>query len=161
MMASDEALVALPTPLPLPSETPRTAITHDTAPEQDDPLEDQPQLTLTIHHRGTPLEITLPAHATLSDLSNHVADDLSIPPQNQKFMITPKVGTLKPPFNPEHDHPLSTLVTKKIVLMGSSASEINTLSTQLAAATAPRKPSPIKPAKPSRTHDWRKAKEES
>ena len=161
MMASDEALVRLPATQPLPSETQQTATAHDMPREQDDPLEDQPQLTLTIHHRGAPLEVTLPAHSSLSDLSKHVADILSIPPQNQKFMITPKVGTLKPPFDPEHDRPLSTLVAKKIVLMGSSTSEISTLSTQLAAATAPRKPSPIKPATPSRRRDWRKAKEES
>jgi len=158
MTTSDEAPIATPTPQPPP---PPAAITHDVPPEQDDPLEDQPQLTLTVHHHSAPLEVTLPAHSTLSDLSNHVADTLSIPPQNQKFMITPKIGTLKPPFKPEHDHPLSALVSKKIVLMGSSASEISTLSAQLAAATAPRKPSPIKPAKPSRTRDWRKAKEES
>src|SRR5579871_3842966 len=101
MTASDEALVALPTPEPLPSETQRTTMADNIPLEQDYPSEDQPQLTLTIHHRGTPLEITLPANSTLSDLSYHVADNLSIPPQNQKFMITPKIGTLKPPFNSE------------------------------------------------------------
>lgn len=120
---------------------------------------EEPQIKLTIHHHGQPHEVSLPASWNLSDLSNHIASELSIPTSNQKFMITPKVGTLRPPF--ATDYPLSTLTSKKIVLMGSSTAEISDLSSRLKAAIAPRKPSPIKPATPSRSKDWKRAKEES
>jgi hypothetical protein len=112
----------------------------------------------TIHHHGKPLEISLPVDSTLSDLSAHVATHLFIPLANQKFMITPKLGLLKPPFNP--DHSLSNLSSKKIVLMGSTVSEIETLSRTIASASAPRRAGPIKAAKPSRARDWKKNSEE-
>ncbi|KAF2811854.1 WLM-domain-containing protein, partial [Mytilinidion resinicola] len=105
---------------------------------------------LTIVHHGKPIQLTFPSHATLADLSEHVSTDLSIPPSNQKFLITPKVGLLKPPFK-DPSIPLSTLLSKKIVLMGSTAAEISSLNASIAAASAPRRPSPIKSARPSRT----------
>jgi len=120
---------------------------------------EEPQIQLTIHHHGEAHEVSLPESWKLSDLSSHIAEHLAIPASHQKFMITPKVGTLKPPF--ATDHLLSSLTNKKIVLMGSSTAEISDLSSRLKAATALRRPSPIKPATPAKTRDWRRAKEES
>jgi hypothetical protein len=117
------------------------------------------EITLTIQHHGKPIEISLPPESTLSDLSTHIAATLLIPTSNQKFMITPKLGTLKPPFHP--DHPLSTLLGKKVVLLGSATAEISYLSASIASASAPRKPGPVKAATPARTRDWRKAKEDA
>jgi len=122
-------------------------------------IPEEPQIKLTIHHHGEAHEVSLPESWKLSDLSSHIAEHLAIPASHQKFMITPKVGTLKPPF--ATDHPLSSLTNKKIVLMGSSTAEISDLSTRLKAATAQRRPSPIKPATPAKTRDWRRTKEES
>jgi hypothetical protein len=130
---------------------------HDITTHEEE--REEPQIQLTIHHHGQPHEVSLPASWNLSDLSDHIAEHLQIPASNQKFMITPKVGTLKPPFTT--DYPLSSLISKKIVLMGSSTSEISDLSSRLKAATALRRPSPIKPATPSKHRDWKRAKEES
>jgi hypothetical protein len=117
------------------------------------------EIEITIQHHGKPLVISLSPDATLTDLSNHVAEALSIPPSNQKFIITPKIGTLKPPF--ATDHPLSTLTTKKIVLLGSASEDISKLSQTIAAASAPRKLGPIKATQPARNRDWKKVQDES
>lgn len=117
------------------------------------------QLDITIQHHGKPLVIWLDPNATLTDLSNHVAEALSIPPSNQKFMITPKIGTLKPPFTT--DHALSTLTSKKIVLLGSAVEDISKLSQTIASASAPRRQGPIKAAQPARNRDWKKVQDES
>jgi hypothetical protein len=116
------------------------------------------QMQFTIHHHGKPIELSLLVDSTLSDLSDHIATTLSVPPSNQKFMITPKIGLLKAPFNP--DHTLASLSSKKVVLMGSTTSEIATLSKTIATASTPRRPGPIKSAKPSRARDWKKNSEE-
>ncbi|QDS76934.1 hypothetical protein FKW77_004789 [Venturia effusa] len=116
-------------------------------------------VNITIQHHGKPLAISLPAQATLTGLSNHVAEVLSIPLSNQKFMITPKIGTLKPPFT--IDHALSSLTNKKIVLLGSAVEDISKLSQSIASASAPRRPGPIKAAQPARNRDWKKVQDES
>ncbi|OCL03409.1 zinc metallo protein-like proteinase [Glonium stellatum] len=118
--------------------------TSDSTPTNDSEIE------LTILHHGNPITLTFPATATLDDLSTTIASDLSIPPSNQKFLITPKLGLQKPPFK-DPTIPLTDLLPKKITLMGSTPSELSTLSASISAATAPRRPSPIRPATPSRT----------
>lgn len=118
-------------------------------------------IELTIHHRGSPQTYTFLPTATISDLSTQVADELSIPPPNQKFLITPKLGLLRPPF-PDPTLPLSALTGKKIVLMGSTPAEISTLSS--AASAAPRaraRTPPVKPAAPARTRDHQRAKDDA
>lgn len=85
-------------------------------------------LPITIHFHGEPHSLSLPSTSTLQDLSASVAALLSIPADNQKFLISPKPGLLKPPFPPIE---LSTLPLAsprfKITLLGSTVSEINTL----------------------------------
>ena len=143
---------------------------RDSVPTQQHPTEHPPNqndglnniqtedgVTLTIHHHGKPIPITLAASSTLADLSDFVAAELGVATANQKFMITPRTGTLKPPF--ENDIPIAQLASKKIVLLGSSILEIGDLSARIEKLSAPRKPSPIKAAAPARTHNWRKAQD--
>lgn len=117
------------------------------------------QVEITFQHHGHPFAVVLPSDATLTDLSNHVTQALSVPPSNQKFMITPKIGTLKPPFTT--DHALSSLTGKKIVLLGSASEDISKLSQTIASASAPRRQGPIKAAQPARNRDWKKVQDES
>ncbi|KAF2671651.1 zinc metallo protein-like proteinase [Microthyrium microscopicum] len=118
---------------------------------------EQDQIELTIHHHNKPITIALSATGTLSDLSDHVAAELSIPSTNQKFLISPKVGLLRPPFN--NPPTLASLTSKKIVLMGSTTSELTTLTKSITQASASmnRKPGPIKAATPARTRDPKRA----
>lgn len=116
-------------------------------------------IEITVQHHGKALAISLPPDAFLTDLSNHVAEALMIPPSNQKFLITPKIGTLKPPF--PIDYPLSTLTSKKIVLLGSATEDISKLSQTIASASTPRRQGPIKAAQPARNRDWKKVQDES
>ena len=93
-------------------------------------------LNLTIHHHGTPHPLTLPSSATLQDLSSALASNLSIPPEKQKLLISPKPGMQKPPFPTT---PLSTLLPSdyttsprfKITLLGTPTAEIETLNSGL------------------------------
>lgn len=103
--------------------------------------------------------LSFPSDATISDLSDRVAVDLSIPPSNQKFLIA-KHGLQKPPFK-DPDMALTTLLSKKITLMGSTAAEVSSLNASISAASAPRRPGPVKAALPARTRDYKKAQEEA
>ena len=88
---------------------------------------------LPIHLHGKPIDLPF-SHpdATIQDLSDTVAEALLIPPANQKFLITPKTGLLKPPFR-DPTLPLHSLQGKKIVLMGATTAEITDLAASLSA----------------------------
>lgn len=121
----------------------------------------QDLLSLAVTHHGTPHTFSLPPNATISDLSAEVASTLSIPPPNQKFMIS-KLGLLKPPFK-DPDLPLSSITDKKITLMGSTASEASSI--EQASFEASRQVSrparPVQKVKAYKTNDWKKKQEES
>nr|POF11491.1 ubiquitin and wlm domain-containing metalloprotease [Quercus suber] len=111
--------------------TPQTAESSD-----DDQAELQSAFQLTVHLHNKP--ILLPFNTTsttLQDLSDTVAEDLRIPPRNQKFLVTPKVGLLKPPFKPQ-DAALEihswAETGKKVVLMGATSAEVDELATEVA-----------------------------
>jgi len=95
-------------------------------------VEDAPALfNITVLLHGKP--ISLPFHdenATIQDLSDQVAEDLRIPPANQKFLITPKIGLLKPPFK-DPTLQLRQLQEKKIVLMGATTAEVEELESDI------------------------------
>lgn len=87
-------------------------------------------ITVLLHNNP----VNLPFHtedATIQDLSDTVAEDLRIPPTNQKFLITPKVGLLKPPFK-DPTLQLRSLQEKKIVLMGATTAEVEELESDIA-----------------------------
>ncbi|KAG0648077.1 Ubiquitin and WLM domain-containing metalloprotease [Hyphodiscus hymeniophilus] len=118
------------------------------------------QVLVTLDHHGKPHSFSFPAEATILDLSYAVAEDLSIPQPNQKFMIS-KLGLLKPPFkNPSLL--LSSIANKKINLIGSTATEV--LSIAQAANDVARyvnRVRPVQKVKAYKTHDWKKEQEEA
>ena len=126
-----------------------------------DNQDNQDAVNLTITHHGAPHTFSLSANATISDLSDEVSSSLSIPPANQKFMIS-KLGLLKPPFK-DPELPLSSIADKKISLMGSTVAEASSI--EQAAFEASRKVNrPARPAqkvKAYKTNDWKKRQEES
>ncbi|KAF2878380.1 zinc metallo protein-like proteinase [Massariosphaeria phaeospora] len=117
-------------------------------------------LHLTLTHHGRPITLAFSDDATLADLSEKVSTDLSVPPSNQKFLITPKLGLQKPPFK-DPTIPLVNLVSKKVNLMGSTTEEVSSLNASISAAAAPRRQGPIKAATPARTRDHRRIQEEA
>jgi hypothetical protein len=124
----------------------------------DDATANEIQVTLT--HHSKPVTLSFAQNATISDLSEKIAEDLSIPPSNQKLLIGGKLGLQKPPFkNPSV--PLSNFNSKKITLMGSTTAEVSSLNASISAAAAPRKPGPIKAATPARNRDYKRIQEEA
>jgi len=89
-------------------------------------------LTLTLQYHGEPITLSFPPDATISDLSETISTDLSIPPSNQKLLISPKPGLLRPPFK-DASLALSTLVSRKITLLGSTTAEVTSLHESIAA----------------------------
>lgn len=82
-------------------------------------------ISITLSHQGTSHVISLPKDATITDLSSAVELELSIPTNNQKFLV-PKLGLLKPPFK-DPGLPIAELENKQIKLMGTTASEVASL----------------------------------
>ena len=111
----------------------------------------------TFAYHGVPHTFTFPPQSTIVDLANRISHELSIPTTNQKFIVTPKTGILKPPFaNPIQ---LSTLRLKRIVLLAPTPAE-------LASLAPPRyTPRPTnstsKTVTPYRHRDWQKAQDEA
>ena len=94
-------------------------------------------IEITLSHHGKAIALPFAQDATISDLSERVATDLSIPSSNQKFLVGGKIGLQKPPFkNPSL--PLTELVSKKITLMGSTSEAVSSLNNTITAASAPR-----------------------
>lgn len=122
--------------------------------------EDVETFELTIHHHNKPIALQLAVDATINDLAEEVADALSVPVENQKFMI-PKLGLLKAPFK-DPALKVETLTDKKITLMGATSAELQSLNDarDIAArrATRTKKKQTVHAFK---THDWKKEAEES
>ena len=120
----------------------------------------QDLVSLNLTHHGTTRSYSFPSSATISDLSYEVAESLSIPPSNQKFMI-PKLGLLKPPFK-DPSLPLSSIADKKISLMGSTAAEASSMAQASSdAARFVNRIRPVQKVKAYKTHDWKKEQEEA
>lgn len=118
----------------------------------DTPHDATAEIQVTLTHHGKPVVLYFAQDATISDLSARITEELSIPASNQKLLIGGKLGLQKPPFkNPTT--PLSDFNTKKITLMGSTIAEVSSLNASITAASAPRRPGPVKPATPTRNRD--------
>jgi hypothetical protein len=118
------------------------------------------ELQITLLHHGERHTLSFTQNATISDLSERVASDLSIPPSNQKFLIASKLGLQKPPFKAPNI-PLTDLAGKKITLMGSTTAEVSSLNASITAASAPRRPGPVKAATPARNRDYKRIQDEA
>jgi len=95
--------------------------------------EDPPALfKITVLLHSKPVDLSFYTEdATIQDLSDSVAEELRIPPANQKFLITPKTGLLRPPFK-DPTLQLRTLQEKKIVLMGATTAQVEELESEIA-----------------------------
>ncbi|KAL8904015.1 MAG: hypothetical protein Q9171_007197 [Xanthocarpia ochracea] len=118
-------------------------------------------IILSFSHHGTSHTFDFPSDATISDLAERIYSSLAIPQAHQKFIITPKLGVLKCPF-PNPILPLSSLLSKKIVLLAPLPSELSSLS-DASAASKPRQrvSNATKPATPTRHRDWKKVQDEA
>ncbi|RFU33397.1 hypothetical protein B7463_g2953, partial [Scytalidium lignicola] len=119
-------------------------------------------VSVTVTHHGAPHTFTLPSSSTISDLSDAIDSELSIPPENQKFMVS-KLGLLKPPFK-DPNLSIATLSDKKITLMGSTAAEASSIaqtSANVAKSTSRLTSRPKQTVKAYKSRDWKKDQEES
>jgi hypothetical protein len=121
---------------------------------------DTPGITLSLTHHGTSHTFSFSSDATIANLSDEIASSLSIPPSNQKFMIS-KLGLLKPPFKDPH-LPISSIADKKITLMGSTAAEASSIEqASFEASRRVSRPRPVQKVQAYKTRDWKKEQEES
>ncbi|CAD6443473.1 5717c557-4adc-44c9-ac96-793cf001f651 [Sclerotinia trifoliorum] len=122
----------------------------------------QDPVSITITHHGKPHTFSLPSTATITDLSDSIAATLSIPPSNQKLMVS-KLGLLKHPFQ-DPSLSITTLADKKITLMGSTVAEASSVAAgALAASRTVNGPGSSTKQKVSayKTRDWKKEQEEA
>ena len=121
---------------------------------------------VTFSHAGKTYTAQLPKAATVQDLADHAFEVLHIPIENQKWIISPKPGMIKPPFTDPAIPSVADIVTnaKKIMLLGSTIAQIQSLNKtiQTGAAQASRKigQGPVKAAQPARTRDWKTLQDE-
>jgi hypothetical protein len=121
----------------------------------------QDLVSITFTHHGQPHTFQFPSDATITDLSDDIADSLSVPPSNQKIMIS-KIGLLKPPFK-DPNLPITSIADKKITLMGSTADEASSIAeaAEHASRRATRRSRPLQRVQAYKSHDWKKEQEES
>ncbi|KAI0017721.1 WLM domain-containing protein [Xylariomycetidae sp. FL0641] len=91
--------------------------------QEHDTVEQTASVSIVFSHHGKEHTYDMFAETTLADFANEVEDDLNIPVNHQKYMVS-KLGMLKPPFD---DRPITELEGKKISLLGSSNAEIASL----------------------------------
>lgn len=139
-----------------------------TSPEEssidDDSHEDDgPQIDIQIHFHGKQFTIQASENITIAQLSSSLADLLSIEPEKQKIMVTPKPGLLKNPFPNTLVSAVYTPKTK-ITLLGSTEKEISDLNSTITkvrvgsqSRLAARKAAP----KAAKHRDWKRIQEES
>lgn len=122
--------------------------------------EEDETFELTIYHHNTPQKLQLPLDATIIGLSEEVSDTLSVPVENQKFMIQ-KLGLLKAPFK-DPSLRVESFKSNKVTLMGATSAELQSLNDahDIAArkATRAKKKRTVHAYK---TRDWKKESEES
>jgi WLM domain len=121
----------------------------------------QDLVSITFTHHGQPHTFQFPSDATITDLSDDIADSLSVPPSNQKIMVS-KLGLLRPPFK-DPNLPITSIADKKITLMGSTADEASSIAeaAEHASRRATRRSRPLQRVQAYKSHDWKKEQEES
>jgi WLM domain len=125
--------------------------------------DDRPQTEIQIHFHGKQLAMKMSEDMTVAQLSLSLAELLSVKPEKQKIMITPKPGLLKPPFP---DTPLSAIRRSKtkITLLGSTENEIADLNASISRVrvrSENRLAAGRAAPKAVRHRDWKKIQEES
>lgn len=139
---------------------------HSSLSETEDEVEPEVAFQLTVHLHGKPVELSFyNGDATIQDLSDTVAEELQIPPANQKFHITPKTGLLRPPFK-DASLSLQSLREKKIVLMGATTAEVEELESDISERRAriERRKAALQAGRrvrASKNRDWKKVQDEA
>lgn len=118
-------------------------------------------LSLSIFYHGTSHSFSFPLDASITDLSNEIAQSLHVPASNQKFIIS-QIGILKLPFK-DPGLLLSSLVTRKITLLGSTFDEVSSISTasEDAARRVYQRNQFLSKPTACKSQDWKKVQEES
>lgn len=155
-------MVAIEVPHMDPAEELEKRSAQDLCTDHNEQQDSKPHMDIQIHFRGGQFTFQAPQDITIKQLSSSLADLLAIEPENQKLMIMPRPGILKPPFP---DSLLTAICTPKtkITLLGSTEKEISDLN---ASATKVRLQSQNRAAaaraapKPVKRHDWKKVQEE-
>ncbi|KAL9049628.1 MAG: hypothetical protein Q9162_007119 [Coniocarpon cinnabarinum] len=125
-------------------------------------------ISLCFTHAGQLHTALLPTDATLQHLAEYALETLQIPLENQKWLVSPKPGLIKPPFDDTSKPPplLTDLVAhaKKFVLIGSTTAQVASLnkSVHAGAMQANRRAGngSVKTATPTRTRDWKSLQDE-
>ena len=154
-------------PVPHPHLDPEDSLSARSSSDVEDSeteLEPTFSITLQLHNKPTTLPI-YDSDATIQQLSEIVSEELHIPASNQKFLITPKIGLLKPPFK-DPSLSLHTLQDKKIVLLGATSAEVDDLTSELASrrARAGRRRAALqagRKVKAEQRRDWKKVQDEA
>jgi hypothetical protein len=122
-------------------------------------LDDRARITLT--HHGKSHSFDLLSDAAVTQLSEDIAERLSVPVANQKLMVS-KLGLLRFPFD-KTGWRLSDLVGKKITLLGSTEAEVASVkdASDEAASALTRRQARTPKAKAYKTHDWKREEEEA
>ncbi|GAB1743132.1 hypothetical protein NU219Hw_g8988t1 [Hortaea werneckii] len=134
--------------------------------ELEDDGEPEPLFKTTVLLHNKPIDLPFyETDATIQDLSDTVAEELRIPPGNQKFLVTPKTGLLKPPFK-DPNLSLQSLHDKKIVLMGATSAEVEELESDIQerkARMSKRRDAlrAGRQVKANKTRDWKKVQDEA
>lgn len=139
-----------------------TVKTAEMATNNEDSTSTQEDLVhITFTHHGEPHTYAFTTDGTITDLCDEIAEQLSIPPSNQKIMIS-KVGLLKTPFK-DPELRLSTIADKKITLTGSTVEEAGSIAqaAEHASRRATRRSRLMQRVQAYKTHDWKKEQEES
>jgi hypothetical protein len=142
------------------------AYSHSGASDLEDETEAEPVLRITVQLHANPVELPFyHSDATIQDLSDTVAEELHIPPANQKFLITPKTGLLRPPFK-DPSLSLQSISNKKIVLMGATTAEVEELESDIAdrKARIARRHEAHRAGRKVKAHknrDWKKVQDEA
>ncbi|KAJ1337924.1 WLM domain-containing protein [Microdochium nivale] len=103
------------------------------SPDEHNVSDNDAVANITFTYRGKPHSLHFDDTASLAHLCAAIQDDLSVPVENQKLLVS-KLGTLKAPF--PDDMSLKQLEGKKITLMGTPNVEIAALNRASAAAAA-------------------------
>lgn len=159
---------AHPSSLGVPHDDDARSMTssHSSLEEIDNEVDVEPVYRLTLQLHNKPIEFPIyHDDATIQDLSDSVAEELHIPPSHQKFLITPKVGLLKPPFK-DPTLAVSTLRDKKIVLMGATTAEVEEMESDIAERKARinRRREALRAGRRVKAHknrDWKKVQDEA
>jgi hypothetical protein len=123
-----------------------------------DSISQDRDLTISLVYHGKALDFSFPTSATISDLSERIEDELSVPGTHQKLLV-PKLGLLKPPFK-DPTLPLTSLANKSIKLLAPNPDEIAKLQAEIASARRQRR-SVLPTAPVNKTRDWQRIKEEA